>query len=69
MREHGHTLAVEEIEHAVIDPLEANAKLIDSISKDVRLGPSKLMAKVFEPLEPREALVLCLGRQPIKPGE
>jgi hypothetical protein len=34
---------VKEIEHAVIDPAEANPQLVDAVAQEIRFGPAELL--------------------------
>jgi hypothetical protein len=51
----------------MVHALQANAQLVDSIPKVIRLGPTEVMAQFAQPLQPKKALVLHLRRQFAEP--
>jgi len=54
---------VEKIQHSIVDTLAACPQLIYSVPKVVCLGTPKLVAQIFQSLEPCEALLLGLPRK------
>ena len=67
VRDHRLSLAVKEVEDAVVDPLKSDAELINAVSQKIGLGSAQLVSQVFEPLEFCQALDLGFSDERIKP--
>ena len=67
MRNDRRDPAVKEVQDSMVHALQANAQLVYSIPKVIRLGPTEVMAQFAQPLQPKKALVLHLRRQFAEP--
>src|SRR5947207_12539995 len=61
--------AVEEIEHAVLNPLKSYAQLVNSSLEEIGFRPPQLMAELLQALQTHTTFVLRLGRNCPKPVE
>lgn len=67
MGQNHHPLAMEEVEHAVVDRLQLDSKFIDIVSQVVRFRPAKLVTQLLESLQPNDDFVLGFLRYLSKP--
>ena len=58
---------ISDAQNPVLKPLKTDAKLVDSISQEVGLGPAQFVPHLAQPLQPDKALVLCFSGQFGKP--
>ena len=61
MRDNSGISAMEEVEHAVIDPVELEPQLVQSVSQVLRGGPTELMSLLFKELQSGKAAVAGLS--------
>jgi hypothetical protein len=67
MRDHDGFAPMEEVEDSVVESLEVDPKLIDTIAQEIRFRSSQFMAQVLEPLKLGQTLVLGIVGQRVEP--
>ena len=57
----------EEVEDSVVDALQANPKLVDSITEQIRFGASQLVPQLLKSFQSSKTLDLGLARYLVEP--
>src|SRR5690348_10333492 len=63
MRDYCCDRAMEEVQHPVLNSLDAAPQLVNPVPQEVRFGPPKFMAHLAQPLQTKVTLVLYFHRQ------
>lgn len=60
--DHGRHRAVEEVQDPIMNASQARSQFVDSVSQEVRFGPTKFVAHLAQAFQPEIALVLHFHR-------
>jgi hypothetical protein len=58
---------VKEVKHTVVNSLVAGPQLVDIVAEEIGFRSSKLVAELFQPFEPGQALLKSLCRKLFEP--